>query len=106
LCNAKGETINEQNIYLQASDDYYTLKLSDNKKEFKIIGKKEEAQRQSPKVEIAIDKDMEVYKGDLQIERNCSYQAELSNNKFDYEFNNKYTSFAVEVERKDNEVTI
>jgi len=50
---------------------------------------------------------MEGYKGDLGNERTCSYQATLNDNKYDYEFGTKnYTSFAVEVTRSKNEVTI
>lgn len=65
LCNADGEVLEQQKIFLKSNKDYYNIKLNDEQTEFKITGKEKEAQTKVPQVETNIDKEYQRYTGDL-----------------------------------------
>jgi hypothetical protein len=97
LCNADGDVLDQQKIFLESNNDYYNLKVSEEQTEFKITGKEKEAQAKTPKVEIDTDNDNAKYVGDLEENRTCGYWSSTET-KDSYQFMyGKYKSFEVDV---------
>ena len=98
LCNADGEQLDQQKIFLEANDDYYNIKINDNEKEFTIIGKNNEKQSKMPVLDISTDKEYDKYAWDIKKERHCGYRSAKKDDENSYQFmGDKYTSFDVNI---------
>ena len=98
LCNADGESLDQQKIFLEANNDYYNIKINDNQKEFTIIGKEKEKQSMMPVLKIKTNNDYRQYTGDITKERHCGYRSTKKDDENAYQFmGDNYTSFDVNI---------
>lgn len=105
LCNADGDILDQQKIFLEANNDYYNIKTNDDQTQFIISGKDKEKQTKMPKVEIETDKNDVAYTGDLNNDRYCGYRSSKPNED-SYQFMcGKYKSFEVTVKGENIEGT-
>jgi len=98
LCNADGDVLEQQKIFLEQNNDYYNLKLNDDQTQFSISGKEKEEQSKMPTLDISTNKDYKAYTGDLNQERHCGYRSTKGEDENSYQFMcNKYKSFEVNI---------